>query len=85
MRDQHSGCPVLAFFRKGGYGDAGIGEAAPPESLDRDRVQVIRAIAAMLVTAHYKSPRIGSIVPALAKNARTGHPRFRNGERNQNY
>jgi hypothetical protein len=26
---------------------------------------------------------IGSIVPALAQNARTGHPQFRNGRENE--
>ncbi len=31
------------------------------------------------MTAH----RIGSIVPALAKNARTGHPQFRIGKGNE--
>ena len=33
-----------------------------------------------LATGHRKSCLTGSIVPALAKNARTGHPRFRNGQ-----
>jgi hypothetical protein len=32
---------------KGGYGDAGTGEARPPEPPDSDRVQVIRTITAM--------------------------------------
>jgi hypothetical protein len=31
--------------------------------------------------AGHKSHSIGSIVPALAKNARAGHPQFRNGKR----
>ena len=33
------------------------------------------------ITSH----RIGSIVPALAKNARTGHPQFRNGKQKTNF
>jgi hypothetical protein len=31
-------------------------------------------------TGRHRSHGIGSIVPALAQNARTGHPQFRNGK-----
>jgi hypothetical protein len=40
------GAPSLRSC-KGGYGDAGTGEARPPESPDSDRVQVIRAVTAI--------------------------------------
>lgn len=39
------------------------------------------AVGAMQAAWHDKSHGTCSIVPALAKNARTGHPRFRNGKR----
>jgi len=45
-----------------------------------DKVQVMRAVTAMQSAGH-KAHGIGSIVPALAQNARTGHPQFRNGKR----
>ncbi len=45
-----------------------------------DKVQVMRAVGAMQAAGHDKPHRTGSIVPALAKNARTGHPQFRNGK-----
>jgi hypothetical protein len=38
------------------------------------------AVGAMQPTGHDKPHGTGSIVPALAKNARTGHPQFRNGK-----
>jgi uncharacterized Zn-binding protein involved in type VI secretion len=44
-------------------------------------VQVISAVGAMQAAGHDKPHGTGSIVPALAKNARTGHPLFRNGKR----
>ncbi len=47
-----------------------------------DKVQVMRAVGAMQAAGHDKSHSIGSIVPALAKNARTGHPQFGNGKQN---
>jgi hypothetical protein len=34
----------------------------------------------MQAAGHDKPYGIGSIVPALAKNARTGHPQFQNGK-----
>jgi hypothetical protein len=34
----------------------------------------------MKATGHDKTYGTGSIVPALAKSARTGHPLFRNGK-----
>jgi hypothetical protein len=45
-----------------------------------DKVQVMRAVTAMQTAGHDKPHDTGSIVPALAKNARTGHPQFRNGK-----
>jgi hypothetical protein len=41
-----------------------------------DKVQVMGAVGAMQATRHDKQNGTGSI----AKNARTGHPRFRNGK-----
>jgi len=41
-------------------------------------VQVMGTVTAMQAAGH-KSHGIGSIVPALAQNARAGHPQFRNG------
>jgi hypothetical protein len=45
-----------------------------------DKVQVLRAAGAMQTAGHDKYQGIGSIVPALAKNARAGHPQFLNGK-----
>ena len=42
-------------------------------------MQVMSAVGAMQSAGHNKPHGTGSIVPALAKNARTGHPQFRNG------
>jgi hypothetical protein len=38
------------------------------------------AVTAMQAAGHDKPYGTGSIVPTLAKNARTGHPQFRNGK-----
>jgi hypothetical protein len=40
----------------------------------------MRIVGAMQTAGHDKSHGIGSIVPALAKNARAGHPQFLNGK-----
>jgi hypothetical protein len=48
-----------------------------------DKVQVMCTISATQSTGHDKAYAIGSIVPALAKNARTGHPQFRFGKEKQ--
>ena len=45
-----------------------------------NKVQVMSAVGAMQAAGHDKPHGIGCIVPALAKNARTGHPQFRNGK-----
>jgi hypothetical protein len=44
-------------------------------------VQVMRAAGAMQTAGHDKYQGIGSIVPALAKNARAGHPQFLTGSK----
>ena len=62
-----------------------------PVTRTGDKVQVMSAVGAMQAAGHDKTHRTGSIVPApsassgqaLAKNARTGHPRFRNGKENR--
>jgi hypothetical protein len=41
---------------------------------------VMSPIGAMQAARHDKQHSTGSIVPALAQNARTGHPEFRNGK-----
>ena len=51
-----------------------------PVARASDKVQVMRAVGAMQSAGHGKIDSIGSIVHALAKNARTGHPEFRNGK-----
>jgi hypothetical protein len=43
-------------------------------------VQVMSAVGPMQAAGHNKPHGTGSIVPALAKNARTGHPLFWNGK-----
>jgi hypothetical protein len=43
-------------------------------------VQVMGAVGAMQAAGQDKQYGTGSIVPALAKSARTGHPEFRNGK-----
>jgi RHS repeat-associated protein len=52
-----------------------------PVTRTGDKVQVMSAVGAMQAAGHDKTHRTGSIVPGLAKNARTGHPRFRNGKK----
>jgi hypothetical protein len=47
-----------------------------------DKVQIMRSISAMQASGHVQQNGTGSIVPALAKNARTGQPLSRNGKRN---
>jgi hypothetical protein len=53
-----------------------------PVARGSDKVQVMSAIGAMQAAGHNKPHGTGSIVPALAKNARAGHPLFRNGKVN---
>jgi RHS repeat-associated protein len=45
-----------------------------------DKVQVMSAVGTMQAAGHDKQHGTSSIVPALANNARTGHPEFRNGK-----
>jgi len=51
----------------------------PPIARASDKVQMVSAVNAMQ-TGRHRSHGSGSIVPALAQNARTGHPEFRNGK-----
>ncbi len=44
-----------------------------------DKVQVMSAVSAMQSAGHDQPHGTGSVVPALAQNARAGHPQFRNG------
>jgi hypothetical protein len=44
---------------------------------------VVSAVGAMQGVGNNKQHGIGSIVPALAQNARTGHPDFRYGKENE--
>jgi hypothetical protein len=53
-----------------------------PVARGSDKVQVMSAVGPMQAAGHNKPHGTGSIVPALAKNARTGHPLFRNGKGN---
>jgi hypothetical protein len=43
-------------------------------------VQVMSSVGAMQAAGHDQQYRTSSIVPALAKSARTGHPEFGNGK-----
>jgi len=45
-----------------------------------DKVQMMGAVSAMQTAGHDDPHGTSSIVPALAKSARTGHPQFRNGK-----
>ena len=51
-----------------------------PVTRTGDKVQMMSPIRAMQAAGHDNAHRTGSIVPALANNARTGHPQFRNGK-----
>jgi len=55
-------------------------EREPPIAGASDKVQVMGAVTAMQSCRHDQAHTTGSIVPALAKNARAGHPQFRNGK-----
>jgi hypothetical protein len=45
-------------------------------------VQVMSAVTAMQAAGHDEPYGTGRIVPALAKDARTGHPQFQNVKEN---
>jgi len=81
-RNQNGGAPSFAQSAKGGNRTAG---AVRFSALGvRDKVQAMRVRERgrpPSITSH----RIGSIVPALAKNARTGHPQFRKGKQKTNF
>lgn len=50
-----------------------------PVARGSDKVQVMSAVSAMQSARHNQPHGTGSIVPALAQNARAGHPQFQNG------
>jgi hypothetical protein len=58
----------------------GIQKRQAPVAGESDEVQMMSAVGAMQADGHDKQYPTSSIVPALAKNARTGHPEFRNGK-----
>ncbi len=58
----------------------GVKKRQSPVTGTGDKVQRMSAVSAMQTAGHDKAYGIGSIVPALAKNARAGHPQFRNGK-----
>jgi hypothetical protein len=51
-----------------------------PVTRASDKVQVMNAVSALQPAGPVQPHPTGSIVPALAKNARTGHPRSRYGK-----
>jgi uncharacterized repeat protein (TIGR03803 family) len=80
------GAPSFASFAKGGNGNAGSAAASAARSRNEisdhptfarkdDEVQMMRAVSAMQAAGH-RTHGTSGIVPALAKNARTGHPEF---------
>ena len=67
--------------RKEGIAAArGAQERQPVVTGGSDKVQVMSAVGAMQAAGHDKLYGTGSIVPALAKSARAGHPLFGKGK-----
>jgi hypothetical protein len=81
--DDHEPMALASLFqnRKEGIAAAHAAQKRQsPVARASDKVQVMSAVGAMQAAGHNKLHGTGSIVPALAKNARAGHPRFRNGK-----
>ena len=85
VADDHEAVADANLFKNGKEtvaGSCGVQKRQSPVARPSDKVQVMSAIGAMQ-TAGHQAHGTSSIVPALAKNARTGHPQFRSGKRNQ--
>jgi hypothetical protein len=84
IADDHEAVTLASLFEnvKEGIATARVAQKRQsPVAGTGDKVQVMSAVGAMQSAGHDKAHDIGSIAPALAKNARTGHPPLRNGKR----
>jgi len=82
--DDYEAVPLARLFqnREEGIPAArGAQKGQSPVARSSDKVQVMSAVGAMQSAGPDRPHGTGSIVPALAKNARTGNPQFRNGKR----
>jgi len=83
VTDDHKTVPTPRLLKNGEETVASIrGTEQGHASIARigDKVQVMSTIAAMQADGHDQAMLPGSMAPALAKSARAGHPRFRNGK-----
>jgi TPR repeat protein len=86
IADHHEAVALACLFQKREEAIAAARAAQKRQSSVAgagDKVQVVSAVGAMQAAGHDKQHGIGSIVPALAQNARTGHPEFQNGTEKQ--
>jgi hypothetical protein len=81
--DDHEAITFSSLFQNRKEGIAAARAAQKRQSAvarASDKVQVMSAVGPMQAAGHNKPHGTGSTVPALAKNARAGHPQFRNGK-----
>jgi hypothetical protein len=81
--DDHEPVTLASLFQNRKEGIAAARSAQKrqsPVARASDKVQVMSAVSPMQAAWHSKPYLTGGIVPALAKNARTGHPLFWNGK-----
>jgi hypothetical protein len=85
IADNNEAITLASLFQNREEGIAaarGVQERQSPVARGSDKVQMMSAVGAMRAAGHDQPHSTGSIVPALAKNARAGHPLFRNGREN---
>jgi hypothetical protein len=83
VTDDHASIARSHLFKDGEEAITAMGRTQKRQASiagTSDKVQVMSAVCAMQTAGHDKSHTIGSIVPALAKSARAGHPQFLNGK-----
>src|ERR1700692_4859915 len=84
IADHDEAVALASLFENGEKSIAGfVGSKKWQSPITRagDKVQVVSAVGAVQAGGHGQFYGIGSIVPALAQNARAGHPQFRNGKK----
>jgi hypothetical protein len=82
IADDHKALALASLFEdreKAVTGARRTEERQSPVAGTSDKVQVMSAVSAMQSAGHNKPMVPAASIPALAQNARTGHPVFRNG------
>jgi hypothetical protein len=76
------GCPVLAILARAGtiLPTPGDFDFCPVDPAAHAVIRSGQIVESPDFPGHEKSHDIGNTVPALARNARTGHPQSRNGK-----